>query len=217
MEEWACAPSDPDYNMYPGAVCGKNFQAITTGWAACKAAAEELGYSGDTVAHVSSSVATSSRPQGCYIQGDDNNRVHYNRNNGIAHGNRFVGGDAIICIASSAMQGQQSIISCDAESWCSSSAAQWCQSWANNGECTNNPGYMHACCKAECGVCTASAEEALGGLSFSALNYPSENGPRNILLTGFAMIGVFSTIAYIYQKTFKGKYETIPYPSVEEI
>jgi len=164
--EWkngACVTTDPDYNIFPGAVCGKNFEAITTGWGDCKAAAEELGYSGDTVAHVSSTIATGTRPQGCFMQGDDNNRVHYNSNNGIAHGNRFVGGDAIICIKS------------------------------------------------------ATAEQALGGLSFSALNYSSENGPRNILLTGFAMIGVFSTIAYIYQRTFKGKYETIPYPSVEEI
>jgi len=158
-----CQPSDPDFTMAPGAVCGANFEAITTGWADCKAAAESLGYSGDAVAHVSSTIASSDRPQGCFMQGDDNNRVHYNTNNGIAHGNRFVGGDAIICKAG------------------------------------------------------ASAEQALGGLSFSALNYSSENGPRNILLTGFATIGIFSTIAYIYQKTFKGKYETIPYPSVEEI
>jgi len=160
-----CKPAQQEYNMNPGAVCGEGTEPITTGWADCKTAAEGLGYSGDTVAHVSSTIASSNRPQGCFIQGDDNNRVHYNTRNGIAHGNRFVGGDAIICVAEVATE----------------------------------------------------AEQALGTLTFDALNYSSENGPRNILLTGFAMIGVFSTIAYVYQKTFKGKYETIPYPSVEEI
>merc|ERR1712078_674037 len=32
--EWKnrrCQPSDPDYTMAPGAVCGNNFEAITTG------------------------------------------------------------------------------------------------------------------------------------------------------------------------------------------
>jgi hypothetical protein len=164
--EWkrgACKPQDEDYSMSPGAVCGGDYEAITSGWRACKTAAESLGYTGDTIAHVSNTIASSSRPQGCFIQGDDNNRVHYNTNNGIAHGNKFVAGDAIICVA---------------------------------------------------GVAT---EKALGGLSFDALNYSSENGPRNILLTGFATIGLFSTIVYLYQKTFNGKYETIPHPSVEEI
>merc|ERR1719245_2293805 len=87
----ACKPKDQDYTMNPGAVCGNDFEAITTGWQDCKIAAESLGYTGDTVAHVSSTIASSSRPQGCFIQGDDNNRVHYNTKNGIDHGNSFVG------------------------------------------------------------------------------------------------------------------------------
>lgn len=159
----ACLPADQDYSMSPGGKCGAGFEPITTSWQDCKTAAESLGYEGDAVAHVSTSGSFgTSRPQGCFITGE-NNRVRYNTNNGIAHGARFAGGDAIICVA---------------------------------------------------GV---EAEQAVGWLSFDIVDYSSENGPRDVLITGFALVGIFAIIAYVYQKTFKKKYETIPSPEVEEI
>jgi len=44
---------------------------------------------------------------------------------------------------------------CTRAEWCDDSHQPHCQGWADGGECDANPGYMHQCCKRECGLCAS--------------------------------------------------------------
>ena len=71
-----------------------NYTPITTNWKDCKTAAEELGYTGDSVAHVDFDYDWgSSRPQGCF-QSDGNGKFHFNK----GAGGNSIGNDKILCV-----------------------------------------------------------------------------------------------------------------------
>jgi len=81
------------YDLNPGAACKSGYVPITSNWQDCKAAAESLGFSGDSVAYVDYSYAFGTdRPQGCF-QSDGNGRFHFN----TGTGGNFHGADAILC------------------------------------------------------------------------------------------------------------------------
>ena len=72
----------------------KNYTPITSSWKDCKTAAEELGFTGDSVAHVDYEYEWgSSRPQGCF-QSDGNDRFHFNK----GAGGNSIGDDKILCV-----------------------------------------------------------------------------------------------------------------------
>ena len=69
------------YDLNPGAQCKNGFSPITSSWKECKHAAEKLGYSGDSVAHVDYTYQWgTSRPKGCFL--DRNGRFHFNKGTG---------------------------------------------------------------------------------------------------------------------------------------
>ena len=71
-----------------------NHIPITTNWEDCKTAAEELGYTGDSVAHVDYDKDWgSTRPQGCF-QSDLFGRFHFNK----GAGGSSIGNDKILCV-----------------------------------------------------------------------------------------------------------------------
>ena len=87
------AGTDPDYDLNIGAKCKNGFSPITSSWQDCKHAAEELGFSGDSVSYVDYEYPWgTSRPQGCF-QSDGNNRIHFNR----GQGGNAIGTDKILC------------------------------------------------------------------------------------------------------------------------
>ena len=69
------------YDLNSGAKCKNGFSPITSSWKECKHAAEKLGYSGDSVAHVDYTYQWgASRPKGCFL--DRNGRFHFNKGTG---------------------------------------------------------------------------------------------------------------------------------------
>ena len=69
------------YDLNPGDKCKNGFSPITSSWKECKHAAEKLGYSGDSVAHVDYTYPWgASRPNGCFL--DRNGRFHFNKGSG---------------------------------------------------------------------------------------------------------------------------------------
>lgn len=79
--------------LEPGATCPSGSQPLTSSWENCKAAAEALGFSGDSVAHVDYLFPWgTSRPQGCY-RSAGNGRFHFN----TGEGGNFEAGDSILC------------------------------------------------------------------------------------------------------------------------
>mmetsp|Transcript_13590 Transcript_13590/g.15372 ORF Transcript_13590/g.15372 Transcript_13590/m.15372 type:complete len:156 (+) Transcript_13590:188-655(+) len=97
----AMAGGMPEYSISNSVTCESGYSPITSSWQDCKAAAEALGFTSDTVAHVNSippnpeTVAV--HPQGCWKSGENpaNHpiRVYFNT---LARGD---GGfnDEIIC------------------------------------------------------------------------------------------------------------------------
>ena len=82
------------YHLTPGHQCLANMIPITTNWKDCKTAAEELGYTGDSVAHVDYDYDWgTSRPQGCF-QSDGSGRFHFNK----GAGGNSIGDDKILCV-----------------------------------------------------------------------------------------------------------------------
>ena len=87
-----CFIDSYSYDLNPGNYCKINYHPITSKWQDCKRAAESLGYTGDSVAHVDYEYPWgTSRPQGCFL--DRNNRFHFNK--GV--GGKSTGGDKILC------------------------------------------------------------------------------------------------------------------------
>ena len=87
-------PREAKYHLTSGHQCLANYDPITTNWEDCKTAAEELGYTGDSVALVDFDYDWgSSRPQGCF-QSDGNGRFHFNK--GV--GGNSIGNDKILCV-----------------------------------------------------------------------------------------------------------------------
>ena len=73
--------------------CKNGYSPITSSWQDCKHAAEELGFSGDSVAYVDYDYDWgTSRPQGCF-QSHENNRFHFNK----GQGGNAIGTDKILC------------------------------------------------------------------------------------------------------------------------
>ena len=69
------------YDLKLGAECKPGFSPIISRWEDCKHAAEELGYSGDSVSHVDYNYDWgTSRPKGCFL--DQNGRFHFNKGKG---------------------------------------------------------------------------------------------------------------------------------------
>ena len=84
-----------DYDLVSGHACKEGFSPLTRGWMFCRKAAEALGFSGDSVAHVDFKVDDgwgAARPQGCFQNGK-NSRFHYNR----GAGGRSIKNDKILC------------------------------------------------------------------------------------------------------------------------
>jgi hypothetical protein len=43
--------------------------------------------------------------------------------------------------------------------------SEHCADWASQGECENNPGFMHESCKKSCKICTVGESEVISGES----------------------------------------------------
>merc|ERR1712110_202105 len=84
---------DPEYDLNIGAKCKNGYSPITSSWQDCKHAAEELGFSGDSVGYVDYDFSWGTdRPQGCF-QSYENNRFHLNK----GQGGNAKGTDKILC------------------------------------------------------------------------------------------------------------------------
>ena len=105
------SPPPPPYLLATGATCPSGYQPLVSSWQDCQTAAESLGYSGDSVAHVDSmatdcTIWGSTRSQGCY-KSHGNGRFHFN----CAPGGSSRGDDQILCVISGGAEVTQR--SCD--------------------------------------------------------------------------------------------------------